>query len=87
MGLRHAILAGLGADCASAGVRRRSQTRLKFPRQAELPAIFAVDASGKESLLSLRVDEDGVVMLDHVVSDLVLRQGAGSADLEGPQRD
>lgn len=50
-------------------------TRLKFPSQAELPAIFAVDASGKESPLPLRVDEEGVVVLERVVDDFVLRQG------------
>lgn len=51
------------------------QTRLKFPIKAELPAIFAVDPNGTESRLPLRIDDEGFVVLDSVVADLVLRQG------------
>jgi type IV secretion system protein VirB9 len=51
------------------------QTRLRFPRQSELPALFVRNDDGSESLLNLHVEDDEVVV-HRVARRIVLRRGA-----------
>lgn len=50
-------------------------TRLRFPAEAELPAIFVRNDDGSESLLNFDI-EAGVVVIQRVARRFILRRGA-----------